>query len=273
MTIDPLDVIPDFPGLLSLDGRSFVVAGAGAGMGRQTAHGLAQAGAKRILCVDVNEELARAVASEVGVGIPWIGDVTIRAEVQRLTSDAIAQLGRIDGLIDIVGGAITRVDGSTTSTDVVDIDDETFDIQMLRNLRQVYVLSQELGRVMVEQGGGTMVFVSSMSAFYAAPHRAAYGAAKAGVTAWIRTLAQELGPKHIRANGIAPGLTLTPRMAAAPIEQIETWAQVPPLRRNATPAEMAAVILFLMSDLSSYITGQTLVVDGGASIKSPWTPV
>ena len=149
-----------------------------------------------------------AVSSEIGVGVPWVGDITTRAEVQRLTSDARAQLGRIDGLIDIVGRAISR-------EDVFDIEDEVFDDQVLLNLRQVYLLSQELGRVMAEQGGGAMVFVSSMSGFYAAPHRGAYGAAKAGVIAWIKTLAQELGPKNIRANGIAPGLTLTPAMVAA----------------------------------------------------------
>ena len=165
-----------------------------------------------------------------------------------------------------MGRAISR-------EDVFDIEDEVFDDQVLLNLRQVYLLSQELGRVMTEQGGGAMVFVSSMSGFYAAPHRGAYGAAKAGVIAWIKTLAQELGPKNIRANGIAPGLTLTPAMVAvSDDEQQETWARVPPLRRNAIPAEMAAAILFLISDLSSYITGQTLVVDGGASIKSLWTP-
>ena len=92
-------------------------------------------------------------------------------------------------------------------------------------------------------------------------------------SATAQTLAQELGPKNIRANGIAPGLTLTPAMmAVSDDEQRATWAKVAPLRRNAIPAEMAAVILFLISDLSSYITGQTLVVDGGASIKSLWTP-
>ena len=266
MDVYDLDAVPDFTSLLRLDGRSFVVAGAGAGMGRQTAHALAQAGAKKVLCVDLDAELAHAVSTEIGVGVPWVGDITSRAEVQRLTSDARAELGRIDGLIDIVGRAISR-------ENVFDIEDEVFDDQVLLNLRQVYMLSQELGRVMAEQGGGAMVFVSSMSGFYAAPHRGVYGAAKAAVIGWIKTLAQELGPKNIRANGIAPGLTLTPAMVAvSDDEQRATWAKVPPLRRNAIPAEMAAAILFLISDLSSYITGQTLVVDGGASIKSLWTP-
>ena len=207
------------------------------------------------------------MASEIGVGIPWVGNITSRSEVQRLVGDACAQLGRIDGLIDIVGAAISR-------ESIFDIEDEVFDDQVLLNLRQVYLLSQEIGRVIADQGGGAMVFVSSMSGFYAAPYRGVYGAAKAAVIGWIKTLAQELGPKNIRANGVAPGLTLTPgMMAGSDDEQRATWAKVQPLRRNAIPAEMAATILFLISDLSSYITGQTLVVDGGASIKSLWTPV
>ena len=118
LDMNDLRTVPDFPGLLRVDGRSFVVAGTGDGIGRQIAHALAQSGARRILCVDVEEERARAVASEIGVGVAWVGDITKRAEVQRLTSDVRAQLGRVDGLVDIVGGQCreTTCSASTMSS-------------------------------------------------------------------------------------------------------------------------------------------------------------
>jgi NAD(P)-dependent dehydrogenase (short-subunit alcohol dehydrogenase family) len=111
--------VPDYPALLRLEDRVFVVIGAGQGIGRQTTHALAAAGA-RTLCVDIDTELAEEVAAEVA-GIPWVGDASSRDDVARLFADAGASLGRIHGVVDIVGMA--------TRYDLLDLDDETWDWQ------------------------------------------------------------------------------------------------------------------------------------------------
>jgi NAD(P)-dependent dehydrogenase (short-subunit alcohol dehydrogenase family) len=257
--------VPDYHGRIRLDGRNFVVAGAGQGMGRQTTHALVQCGAARVVCVDIDEDRAKDIAAEVGagVGVPWVGDVTRREEARRLAADAEAALGRIDGFVDIVGIA--------TWTAALEIDDDAWDAQFAMCLRHAYLLSQELGRTMADQGGGTMVFIASVSGLFSAPMHGAYGAAKAGLMAWIKTLAHELGPRGIRANGVAPGSILTPRMEVHMTDEGRAAsARIAPLGRIGLPSDIASAALFLTSDLSSFITGQTLVVDGGVTIKFPY---
>jgi NAD(P)-dependent dehydrogenase (short-subunit alcohol dehydrogenase family) len=113
-----------------------------------------------------------------------------------------------------------------------------------------------------------MTFVASVSGVTSAPKHAPYGAAKAGLMSWVRTLAVELGPRNIRANAVAPGFVWTPRISKL-IGEDARKAQEPnvPLRRVAIPADIASAILFLSSDLSSYVSGQTLIVDGGVEAK------
>src|SRR5690349_6867891 len=111
--------VPNYLDQLRLDGRSYVVLGAGQGMGRQTCHALTQAGAAKIVCVDIEDERAKDIAQEIGIGIAWAGDVTKRADAQRLGDFAEEQLGTINGLVDIVGMA--RWAG------VLDVDDENWD--------------------------------------------------------------------------------------------------------------------------------------------------
>ena len=258
--------VPDYLGRLRLDGRRYVVVGAGQGMGRQTCHALAQAGAAKIVCVDIDDERAKEIADEIGVGVPWVGDVTKRADAARLGADAMSALGRIDGFVDIVGMA--------KWASVLEIDDETWDWEFDMCLRHAYLLSQELGRQMVASGGGTMVFIASVSGLSAAPNHAAYGAAKAGLMAWVQSLAVELGPHAIRANAVAPGTILTPRMDAIfNEEQRKANASVSPLNRIGQTSDIAGAVLFLTSDLSSFISGRTVVVDGAVDAKFPYTPL
>lgn len=261
--------VPQFLDLLRLDGRGYVVAGAGQGIGRQACHALVQAGADRIVCVDVDEQRANAIARELdeaagrSVGVAWAGDVTARDEAARLARDAEAQLGTVSGFVDIIG--VSRWES------ILDMTDETFDWEIDICFRHAFLLSQELGRRMVEAGGGSMVFVSSVSGLTAAPMHAAYGAAKAALMAWVQSLAVELGPSGIRANTVAPGAILTPRMAALLDEQQrERNAANAPVQRMAATSEIASVILFLLSDMASYISGQTLIADGGVSVKFPY---
>jgi NAD(P)-dependent dehydrogenase (short-subunit alcohol dehydrogenase family) len=253
--------VPSYTDLLRLDDRGFVVVGAGQGIGRQTCHALAQAGAK-VFCIDNVEALAKEIADEVG-GVAWSGDARDRGDVERSVEVAGRELGGVDGLVDIVGMAKYASILDTTDEDY----DWTFDVV----LRHAYLYSQACGRVMSEAGRGTMVFVASVSGITAAPRHAAYGAAKAALMAWIRSLAVELGPSGIRANGVAPGLVWTPRISQyLGDEGREANIENTPLRMIAEPRDIASAILFLASDLSSFVTGQTLVVDGGVGSKFPY---
>ena len=264
MTTADSSVVPDYLGRLRLDGRNYVVVGAGQGMGRHTSHALAQAGASKIMCVDVDAQRADEIAAEIGIGVPWVGDVTKRASVRQLAADAARELGTIHGFVDIVGLA--------TWAGIFDIDDDAWDSQFDMCLRHAYMLSQELGRLMVPSGGGTMVFIASASGLSGAPNHAAYGAAKAALMAWTQSLAVELGPHQIRANAVAPGTILTPRMAAMfDDERRALNAATVPLKRMGDPADIAGAVLFLTSDLSSYVNGRTLLVDGGVDAKFPYT--
>ena len=269
MTASDPSPVPDFLDRLRVDGRGFVVAGAGQGMGRMTCHALVQAGAARVVCVDLEADRAADIAAELdaaagrSVAVPWVGDVTVRADAARLASEAEAALGRIDGLVDIVGMARWE--------SILDMTDETFDWEIDICLRHAYLLSQECGRRMVASGGGTMVFIASVSGRTGAPMHAAYGAAKAALMAWVQSLAVELGPHGVRANAVSPGTILSPRMDAAfTDEQRAANAGNAPLGHMGETADIAAAALFLSSDLAKYVSGRTLVVDGGVDAKFPY---
>jgi NAD(P)-dependent dehydrogenase (short-subunit alcohol dehydrogenase family) len=253
--------VPDYAAQLRLDGRGFVLVGAGQGIGRQTAHALASVGA-RVFCVDKDPDLADDVAKEVA-GIPWSGDATDRTDAERLFADARAALGRIDGVVDIVGMA--------QYANLADITDELWDWHHNIVLRHAFLAAQLGARAMSETGGGVMVFVASVSGISSAPLHSAYGVAKAGLMSLVRSAAVELGPSGIRVNAVAPGVVWTPRVSGYLGEKgRETNSANAPLRRVALPADIASGILFLASDLSSYVTGQTLVVDGGVGVKFPY---
>lgn len=256
--------VPDFLSRLRVDGKNFVVAGAGVGMGRMTCHALAQAGAARVVCVDIDPERAEDVARELGdVAMPWSGDVTTREGVARLSDDCQRLLPRVDGLVDIIGMAKWE--------SILDMTDETFDWEIDICLRHAFLLSQAFGRMMRDTGGGTMVFIASVSGLTAAPMHAAYGAAKAALMAWVQSLAIELGPHSIRANAISPGTILSPRMDAIfTDDQRRANAGNSPLGRMGATSDIASAALFLSSDLSDYMTGRTLVVDGGVDAKFPY---
>jgi len=143
--------VPDYPGLLRLDGRGFVVVGAGQGIGRQATHALAQAGA-RVFCIDNQEALAKEVADEVG-GIPWVADARDRGEVESTVAEAERQLGRIDGLVDIVGMA--------RYIDALETDDENWDWTFGMVLRHAFLFAQAAGKSMANNGSWRQSAASS----------------------------------------------------------------------------------------------------------------
>lgn len=264
MTRTDSSPVPDFLSRLRLDGKNVVLVGAGAGIGRLTAHALSQAGA-RVLCVDLEKDLAEEIAEEVG-GIAWSGDATDREEVERLLRDAKAELGKIDSVVDIIG--------MSRYGPMIDSDDDDWDWHVRIVLRHAQLLTRLFGREMAEDGGGTFAFVASVSGITAAPMHAAYGAAKAGLMSLVRSAAEELGPYGVRTNAVAPGVVWTPRVSAYLGEAgREKNAANAPLRRVAQTSDIAGPLLFLVSDLSAYVNGQTLVVDGGVGIKFPYPMV
>lgn len=251
--------VPDYPSLLRLDGKRFVVVGAGQGIGRQATHALASVGAS-LVCVDNREDLAKEIAAEVG-GVPCVADATKRDDASAAVGLAVSEFGGLDGLVDIVGMA--------RYGDAIDTSDEdwnwTFDIV----LRHAFVFAQAAAKAMTD--GGAMVFVASVSGISSAPRHAAYGAAKAGLMSWVRSLAVELGPSGVRVNAVAPGVVWTPRISQFLGEKgRQGQSRNAPLGRVAEPKDIASGILFLASDLASYVTGQTLVIDGGVGVKFPY---
>jgi NAD(P)-dependent dehydrogenase (short-subunit alcohol dehydrogenase family) len=253
--------VPAFADRLRLDGRGFVLIGAGQGIGRQAAHALTQAGA-RVVCVDREADLADDIAAEVD-GVAWSGDATDRDEVERLFDEATAAVGPITGIVDIVGMA--QYQG------LLDIDDANWTWHHDICLRHAYLAITIGGRRMKEAGGGTMAFVASVSGITAAPLHAAYGAAKAGLMALVKSAAVELGPHNIRVNAVAPGLVWTPRVSGYLGEKgREANLANSPVKRVAEPADIASALLFLSSDLAQCISGQTVVVDCGVMSKFPY---
>jgi NAD(P)-dependent dehydrogenase (short-subunit alcohol dehydrogenase family) len=237
-----------------------MVLGAGQGIGRQVAHALASVGAG-VACVDIDEDLAAGIATEVG-GLAVVGDATQRSDMGRIFAEATAGLGGLDAIVDIIGMARYAA--------LVDLTDEDWDWHQGIVLRHAFYAMQLGGRALAARGG-TMVFVASVSGITSAPQHAAYGVAKAGLMSLVRTAATELGPQRVRVNAVAPGVVWTPRISAhLGDEGLERNRANTPLRRVAQPADIAAAILFLVSDLSSFVTGQTLVVDGGVGTKFPY---
>lgn len=253
--------VPAYADRLSLQGRGFIVAGAGQGIGRQTAHALAAQGAQ-VLCVDLVGELAEQVADEVG-GAALVEDMCERNGVERALAAADSAFGRLSGIVDIIG--ISRFQP------IADTSDADWDWHQRVNIRHAFLLAQLGGQALARAGGGTLVYVASIAGVSGAQNQAAYGAAKAGVISLVKSAAVELGPEQVRVNAVAPGVISTPRVGAAlGAERRRTWAESTPLRRLGAPSDIASAALFLSSDLSSFMTGQTIVVDGGMGQKFPY---
>ncbi len=254
----------DYKNALDLSGRGFVVLGAGGGgMGTQTSLALAQAGAK-LLCVDFREDQAQEIADQTG-GTPYVADIMSRADMETLFARAGELFGsRFAGVVDIVG--IAQM-GSIPS-----FDDAAIEQQFSTVFRHALLATQIAAPMLAKRGGGSMVFISSVSGLRAIRNQAIYGMAKAALNHLITQSAYEFGPANVRFNGIAPGFVKTPRLAAAISE--DQWREIAsdiPLQRVADPSDIARAALFLASDLSAYVTGNILTLDGAAAsfIETP----
>ncbi|MBI1733864.1 MAG: SDR family oxidoreductase [Candidatus Rokubacteria bacterium] len=247
--------------------RVAVVTGAGNGIGRAIAERLAEEGA-RVIGGDVDgsalDKTVAAIRDAGGTAFPVVGDVTEPGGAQRLIDTAIERFGRVDILVNNVGGSRTAR--------IWEMPDETWDGVIRLNLRSAFLCTRAAAPHMMRQRYGKIVCISSgaregtpWTAYYAGG--AAYSAAKAGVHGFIRDVALELADHGINVNAVAPGPIDTERVGAELRRLDETVDYSPsrmtPLHRLGTPREVAHAVLFLASDEASYITGHTLPVTGG----------
>jgi len=246
--------------------RAALVVGGGQGMGRATALLLARLGA-RVVVLDELAERAHAVAAEAraagATADALVADVTDAAAAERAVEEAARSAGRLDALVNIVGGA--------SWAPLLDMERATWERDFRVNLDHHWWVARAAARCMIEHGGGgSIVVVASVSGFFSAVGHGAYGAAKAGLVALVKTMAEEWWPHGIRANAVVPGAVRTPRIEAA----WQSGAIRPPAAdvadRMAVPEDVAFAIAFLSSEWARRITGQTLVIDGGVTTRFPF---
>lgn len=241
--------------------KTIVVTGAGAGIGRGAAEALARRGANTVL-LDIAAEPVQTLAKELTddghTALAAPADATVFSEVEEVVERAVERFGRLDGLVIAAGGFPGRVS-------VQDISIEEWDRGIELNLTSAFYACRAVIPHMKAQSSGAIGMVSSAAGrTIVNPCTAYYAAAKSGMIGLARHLAFELGPDNIRVNAVAPGTTLTPRIAGLYDEdRLDTIRQKTPFGRIAEIDDQVGPILFLLSDDSGYMTGSTLDVSGG----------
>lgn len=250
--------------LFDLSGRVAIVTGGSRGLGREMAEGLAEAGAALMLCARREEWLAPTLEEMRGRGFTVEGmlcDVVDQEQVQTVVDKTVETFGRIDILVNNAGVSW----GERPERMPLDKWRKVLDV----NLTGAFLFAQAAGREMLKRGYGRVINVSSVSGLQSSadgPHYVGYAASKAGLFGLTRELAASWGRQGIRVNAIAPGFFHS-RLADAAIEQAEASIKARcPIPRVGEPGELKGVAVFLASDASNYITGQTIVVDGGRTI-------
>ena len=249
----------------TLAGRVAVVTGADRGIGREIALELARAGAHVAINYYGGPERARDTVSELealGVRAAAIaGDVGDAAAVRRMMEDVAASLGPIDILVNNAG--------VQTWTPFLEVTEEEWDLVIRTNLKGCFLCMQAAARLM--QGrGGVIVNIGSGCNKVPFPGLVAYTASKGGIEMLTRVAAVELGPYRIRVNCVAPGAVEVERTKLEVDDYAGTWGAVTPLGRIGTPEDIARTVRFMASDDSTFITGQTIWVDGGLFTQAPW---
>ena len=236
--------------------------GGGAGIGRGIAEGFHAFGAQ-VAIWERDADTAAAAADAVD-GLALTTDVRDDQAVDDALAATLERFGRIDILVNNAGGTFNKPLLETSSNG--------FDALYRANLRHVMVCTRQAARWMVEaKVAGSIINVTSIEGVRAAPGYAAYAAAKAGVINFTKTAALELAPYGIRVNGLAPDFTMTEGIAALSSGQPSNLGEsMVPLGRLGHVDEMAGAAVFLASQLASYVTGQTLHVDGGTQASSGW---
>jgi 3-oxoacyl-[acyl-carrier protein] reductase len=255
--------------LLKLEGRIVVVSGAGGGgIGTTVTRMAAEAGATVVAVSRSEENLDEHVAPLGARGLavlPVAADASTDKGIGTVLDAVRGADGDLYGLVNVAGGAEPATWMPSTR-----VTRDDWRALFAANLETAFFMSQAVAaEIRGDQRPGSIVSISSISGMNTAPFHIAYGTAKAAIVAMTRTMAVELAPDNIRVNAVAPGVTATAASLTYTGEDPERDRQAIAMGRRGTPEEQAGAILFLLSDLSSYITGQTLLVDGGLNLK--WT--
>jgi len=250
--------IPSF----SVEGKATIVTGASRGIGNALAKGFAEAGAWVALVARTVSELeatAQEIKAKGGKAIVVPTDVTQQGQLHAMVERTVQEWGRIDVLLNVAGGA-----GDIWVMPALEMPQEYYEELHQRNLKSVFLCNQAVAQVMVQQGKGSIINISSLSGTKPVALEAVVGAFKAGVNQMTKALAVAWAPYNVRVNAIAPGLTLTDRVKKklGP-ELIDRFSQDIPLKRAAQPEDHLGPALFLASDASAFITGAIIPSDGG----------
>jgi 2-deoxy-D-gluconate 3-dehydrogenase len=248
--------------VFSLEGKAALVTGASRGIGAAIATAYAEAGADVALAARSTSDIEQLAGKIEAMGrraIAITTDVTKDDDVRYCVRRAIDELGRIDVLVNNAGG--TRF-----MAPVIDLRPEGWHKAIALNLDSVFMFCQEAGRHMVERGSGSVVNMSSVAGLHGAPALAYYSAAKHAVIGLTRTLAQEWGDSGVRVNALCPGWVRTELNQPfwSDPETAASFVANQPIKRWGEPEEIAAAAVWLACDASSYVTGASIVIDGGA---------
>lgn len=241
-----------------------LITGGAAGIGKATALRFAEEGAKVVIC-DVNEQVGQATVKELGEGAAFYKvNVASREDVQKWIDEVVARFGRIDVLVNNAGilrdGQLIKMkDGELAGQ----MSEANFDLVISVNLKGVFNCTQAAAPVMAKQGGGVILNATSVVGLDGNFGQTNYVAAKSGVIGMTKVWSRELGKFGIRVNAVAPGFTATEMVTAMPEKVLDGMKARTPLGRLGEPRDIANAYLFLASDEASFITGETLRVDGG----------
>jgi 3-oxoacyl-[acyl-carrier protein] reductase len=245
---------------MNLTGTTALITGASGGIGRAIAIEFATRGANVALVgrnVAALEEIAgRCAAARPGaVAEYFVGDVTNRETLEQIVNRVLERFGRIDSAIAAAGQSIDSL--------LLRLKSETFDRMLDVNLKSAFYLCSAVAKPMMKQRGGSIVLVTSIVGVMGNAGQAAYAASKAGLIGLCKSVAKELGSRNIRVNAVAPGLIETAMTETMPDAAKEFLIKQAALGRAGKPEDVSGAVAFLCSSAAGYITGQTLVVDGG----------
>ena len=246
-------------------GRVAIVTAGASGIGKATSKLLASEGAD-VVIIDANIEGANKVVDEIKAlrchAVAMKVDVTSYDEASKMAKATLDKFGKIDILLNIVGGAIKEKIGPFAQSNKEDWC-KTIDLNLFSTLN----CTRAVVNHMMERRSGKIVNIASVGAVVGQKNTADYAAAKGGIIAFTKSLAKEVAPYGINVNCVSPGPIATPRALAFPEEMIQRQIKMVHLGRYGKPEEVAAMIAFLASDEASYITGANFLVDGGISLS------